>query len=48
VTHDLRCARTVATRVALLQDGRVAIDGTFDDLTQSTHPFVAQFLQAAS
>jgi phospholipid/cholesterol/gamma-HCH transport system ATP-binding protein len=48
VTHDLRCARTVATRVALLQDGRVAIDGTFDDLARSTHPFVAQFLQAAS
>jgi phospholipid/cholesterol/gamma-HCH transport system ATP-binding protein len=48
VTHDLHCARAIADRVALIQDGTIVIDGTFDELTHSTHPFVSQFLRAAS
>jgi phospholipid/cholesterol/gamma-HCH transport system ATP-binding protein len=45
VTHDMLSARTIADRLALLNHGRVAIDGTFDDLKQSEDPFVVEFLK---
>jgi len=45
VTHDMHSARTIADRLALLNHGRVAIEGTFDDLKQSQDPFVVEFLK---
>jgi phospholipid/cholesterol/gamma-HCH transport system ATP-binding protein len=45
VTHDLHSAKTIAGRLALLDKGRVVIDGTFDDLQESDIGFVKEFLK---
>jgi phospholipid/cholesterol/gamma-HCH transport system ATP-binding protein len=45
VTHDLFSAKTISTRLALLDQGNVIIEGTFDDLRQSSVGFVKEFLQ---
>jgi phospholipid/cholesterol/gamma-HCH transport system ATP-binding protein len=47
VTHDLHSAKTIANRLALLNGGEVAIEGTFEDLQQSDIAFVAQFLKSS-
>ena len=44
VTHDLHSARTIADRLALLNEGDVVIEGTFEDLQQSDIGFVKEFL----
>ena len=45
VTHDLHSARTIATRLALLDRGRVVIEGKFEDLERSGIELVKQFLK---
>ncbi len=45
VTHDLHSAKTIADRLALLNQGDVVIEGTFEDLQQSDIGFVKEFLQ---
>jgi len=45
VTHDLRSARTISDRVAMLDQGRIVFNGPFADLRSSTNPFVALFVQ---
>lgn len=45
VTHDLHSARTIASRLALLNEGDVVIEGTFEDLQQSDIGFVKEFLK---
>jgi phospholipid/cholesterol/gamma-HCH transport system ATP-binding protein len=47
VTHDLHGAKAIADRVVLLHEGTIALEGTFDELRQSTEPFVSQFVRAA-
>jgi phospholipid/cholesterol/gamma-HCH transport system ATP-binding protein len=44
VTHDLHSAKTIAGRLALLDKGRVVIEGTFDELQNSDIEFVKEFL----
>jgi phospholipid/cholesterol/gamma-HCH transport system ATP-binding protein len=45
VTHDLHSAKTIAGRLALLNEGDVVIEGTFEDLQQSETAFVKEFLK---
>ena len=45
VTHDMHSAKTIATRLALLDRGRVVIEGTFEDLEHSEIALVEQFLK---
>jgi len=44
VTHDVHGARAVADRAALINDGAIVAEGTFDELARSQEPFVTQFL----
>ena len=44
VTHDMISAKTIATRIALMDKGKVVIEGSFDDLQRSEEKFVSQFL----
>lgn len=44
VTHDLKCARTVANRVAFLHQGDIIFDGDFEEMEKSSHPIVTNFL----
>jgi phospholipid/cholesterol/gamma-HCH transport system ATP-binding protein len=45
VTHDLHSARTIANRLALLDQGNVVIEGRFEDLERSDIGFVKEFLK---
>jgi phospholipid/cholesterol/gamma-HCH transport system ATP-binding protein len=45
VTHDLHSARTIADRLALLNEGVVAIEGSFEELQKSNDLFVREFLK---
>jgi phospholipid/cholesterol/gamma-HCH transport system ATP-binding protein len=45
VTHDLHSARAIANRLALLDQGKVVVEGSFEDLQQSDVGFVKEFLK---
>jgi phospholipid/cholesterol/gamma-HCH transport system ATP-binding protein len=44
VTHDLHSAKTIADRLALLNEGNVVIEGSFEELQRSDIEFVREFL----
>jgi phospholipid/cholesterol/gamma-HCH transport system ATP-binding protein len=44
VTHDLHSAKTIADRLALLNEGKVVIEGSFEELQKSDIEFVREFL----
>jgi phospholipid/cholesterol/gamma-HCH transport system ATP-binding protein len=48
VTHDLQSAKTIADRVALLDKGKVVMEGTFDELAESGEDFVREFFKRDS
>ena len=48
VTHDLHSAKTIADRIALLHEGEVLIDGSFNELEKSEDEFVSEFLKRDS
>ena len=45
VTHDLHSAKTIANRLALLNEGNVVIEGSFEELQNSDVEFVREFLK---
>jgi phospholipid/cholesterol/gamma-HCH transport system ATP-binding protein len=45
VTHDLHSAKTIADRLALLNEGNVVIEGSFEELQKSDIEFVKEFLK---
>ncbi|MGA9462027.1 MAG: ABC transporter ATP-binding protein [Terracidiphilus sp.] len=45
VTHNLHSAKTIANRLAILNEGDVVIEGTYEDLQQSDIAFVREFLK---
>jgi phospholipid/cholesterol/gamma-HCH transport system ATP-binding protein len=45
ITHDMRSAFTVGTRIAMLYHGRVRWEGTIDEIKQTTDPVVRQFVE---
>jgi phospholipid/cholesterol/gamma-HCH transport system ATP-binding protein len=48
VTHDMISAKTIATRIALMDQGKIVIEGSFEDLQKSDESFVSQFLHRDS
>jgi phospholipid/cholesterol/gamma-HCH transport system ATP-binding protein len=44
VTHDIRGARMFSERLALIDDGRVLAEGSFEELQKSGNEFVARFV----
>jgi phospholipid/cholesterol/gamma-HCH transport system ATP-binding protein len=48
VTHNLPLARSIADRIAVLSEGRIAECLTPDDLARSHHPLTREFLRAAA
>jgi hypothetical protein len=44
LTHDLHSAKTIADRLALLNEGNVVIEGSFEELQRSDIEFVREFL----
>jgi phospholipid/cholesterol/gamma-HCH transport system ATP-binding protein len=45
VTHDLHSAKTIADRLALLNEGNLVIEGSFEELQKSDIEFVREFLK---
>jgi phospholipid/cholesterol/gamma-HCH transport system ATP-binding protein len=45
ITHDMRSAYTVGTRIAMLYEGRVRKVGTVDEIQHTTDPVVRQFIE---
>ena len=48
VTHDVHGAKAFSDRLALMNEGKILIEGTFGDLKKSRDPFVVQFLRNGS
>jgi phospholipid/cholesterol/gamma-HCH transport system ATP-binding protein len=45
VTHDIPSARIFADRVALIDQGKIVVEGSFDDLRSSQVPFAKEFFE---
>jgi phospholipid/cholesterol/gamma-HCH transport system ATP-binding protein len=45
ITHDMRSAYTVGTRIAMLYEGQVHAVGTVDEIQHTTDPLVRQFIE---
>jgi phospholipid/cholesterol/gamma-HCH transport system ATP-binding protein len=45
ITHDMRSAYTVGTRIAMLYQGRVRQVGTVEEIRQTRDPVVRQFIE---
>ncbi|MHB8837933.1 MAG: ABC transporter ATP-binding protein, partial [Gemmatimonadaceae bacterium] len=45
ITHDMHSAYTVATRIAMLHEGRVRQVGTVEEIRQSADPVVRGFIE---
>jgi phospholipid/cholesterol/gamma-HCH transport system ATP-binding protein len=48
VTHDLHSARAIANRLVLLHQGKVAKEGSFEELAESNDVFVREFFKRDS
>ncbi len=44
VTHDMKSAYKIADRIAMLYKGRIITEGTPQEIQNSTHPIVHQFI----
>lgn len=45
ITHDMRSAYTVGTRIAMLYDGKVRQVGSVEEIQQTSDPVVRQFIE---
>jgi phospholipid/cholesterol/gamma-HCH transport system ATP-binding protein len=45
ITHDMECARIVADRVIILNDGKVIGEGTYDELKKSSNKDINAFFE---
>ena len=45
VTHDMKSAYRIADYIGVLNNGRLVATGTPEEIQQSKHPFVVQFLE---
>ena len=45
ITHDMRSAYTVGTRIAMLYEGKVRAVGTVDEIKHTDDPVVRQFIE---
>ncbi len=45
ITHDMRSAYAVGSRIAMLHEGRIRQVGTVEEIQQTTDPIVRQFIE---
>lgn len=48
VTHSRACATHCGDRIGILENGRIAVEGTVAEMTASTHPLARAFLGGGS
>jgi phospholipid/cholesterol/gamma-HCH transport system ATP-binding protein len=44
ITHDMKSARVIADRIAMIHEGRIIWDGPAEDVDHSGNPYVDQFI----
>jgi phospholipid/cholesterol/gamma-HCH transport system ATP-binding protein len=47
VTHDMNSAFKVADRIAMLYKGKIIQEGSAEEIINSTHPFIQQFMRSS-
>lgn len=45
ITHDIECAKITANRIIILKDGKVAAEGTFEELERSEDEWIRSFFE---
>jgi phospholipid/cholesterol/gamma-HCH transport system ATP-binding protein len=45
VTHEMQTVRAVSDRIAMLHEGTIRVEGTFEDLKRSHDPLVEAFVK---
>lgn len=48
VTHDMKSAYKIASKIAMLYEGKIIIHGTPDEIENSNNPIVKQFITGAA
>ncbi len=48
VTHDMPSAFKIADRIALLNGGKIVFSGSVDEVRNTSHPMVQQFIEGSS
>ena len=48
ITHDMKSAYKIADRIAMLFQGKIIEVGTPEEIKNSSHPIVQQFIQGRS
>lgn len=48
VTHDIHAVRSYSDRVVMLREGRIIMDGTFEDMQNNKDEFITRFLKTAA
>jgi phospholipid/cholesterol/gamma-HCH transport system ATP-binding protein len=48
VTHDLHSAKSISDQLVVLNEGKIAFTGSFDELMKSQDSFVSKFLKDAA
>jgi phospholipid/cholesterol/gamma-HCH transport system ATP-binding protein len=48
VTHDMRTVKALSTSAAILDDGKLVMEGTFEDFEKSNFPLVSEFVKQSS
>ncbi|OYU56204.1 MAG: ABC transporter ATP-binding protein [Chitinophagaceae bacterium BSSC1] len=43
ITHDLACAKRTGNKVAILKDGVIGVEGTYEEVSKSNLPWVQDF-----
>ena len=43
ITHDLTCAKTTGNRLAMLSEGKILRQGSFDEVFNTTEPLIKSF-----
>lgn len=43
VTHDMNCAKLTANNIAVLKEGKIISEGTYEELLKSNDPFIKSF-----
>lgn len=45
ITHDMPCAKLTANRIVVLKEGKIAAEGSYEDLEKSEDPWIRSFFE---
>lgn len=43
ITHDMECARITADRIVMMKEGKIAVEGTYNELKENDDPWIQAF-----